>query len=84
MSEWIEKDGALHKTYEFRSFDAAIYWMAGLREAITALDHHPVWTNTYNKVLVQLTTHDAGNVVTEKDRQLAALLDNYYKHALFV
>ncbi len=39
------------------------------------MDHHPFWTNVYNKVTIELTTHDAGNTVTEKDRKLAAAID---------
>jgi 4a-hydroxytetrahydrobiopterin dehydratase len=75
MNEWIEKDGALCKTFAFNSFEAAMDWMSNLTKAITKLNHHPVWSNTYNKVSVQLSTHDAGNTITEKDRQLAFLMD---------
>jgi len=39
------------------------------------MDHHPLWTNVYNKVEVWLSTHDAGDIVTEKDRNLAAIID---------
>jgi 4a-hydroxytetrahydrobiopterin dehydratase len=75
MNEWIEKDGSLCKTFAFNSFEAAMEWMSILTKAITKMNHHPVWSNTYNKVTVQLTTHDAGNTITEKDRQLALLMD---------
>ncbi len=50
-------------------------WMVRASAAIEALNHHPEWTNVYNKVKVVLRTHDAGNTVTDKDRELAALLD---------
>jgi 4a-hydroxytetrahydrobiopterin dehydratase len=43
---------------------------------IAALNHHPKWTNMYNTVTVELSTHDEGNIVTEKDRQLAQRLDS--------
>jgi 4a-hydroxytetrahydrobiopterin dehydratase len=42
---------------------------------IEKLNHHPEWSNVYNKVHVSLTTHDAGNTITEKDKQLAEILD---------
>ena len=73
--EWTENDNALHKTFKFKTFLDAIKWMEKASIEIDKLDHHPEWTNVYNKVVVKLSTHDAGNTVTEKDRQLAALLD---------
>ncbi len=39
------------------------------------MDHHPKWTNVYNQVTIELTTHDAGNTITERDRELAAAID---------
>jgi 4a-hydroxytetrahydrobiopterin dehydratase len=45
---------------------------------IGELDHHPEWTNVYNRVAVSLCTHDAGNVVTQKDYDLAAALDGVF------
>jgi 4a-hydroxytetrahydrobiopterin dehydratase len=42
---------------------------------IEKLNHHPEWSNVYNKVTVYLTTHDAGNTITQKDRDLAKALD---------
>ncbi len=65
----------MSKTFEFSSFEAAMDWMSNVGKVITKLDHHPVWVNTYNKVHVQLTTHDAGNTITDKDRQLALEMD---------
>ena len=75
---WEEKNNSLNKTFQFDNFIDAIHWMKRCSEAIDQLDHHPEWTNVYNKVSVKLTTHDAGNTVTEKDRKLAALLDSLY------
>ncbi|MFN7313446.1 MAG: 4a-hydroxytetrahydrobiopterin dehydratase [Bacteroidota bacterium] len=75
MSNWIEKDHALYKTFTFNSFNEAMDWMSKMAPKIDALNHHPEWTNVYNKVMVKLTTHDAGNTVTEKDYTLAKLLD---------
>lgn len=75
MSNWIEKDHALYKTFTFNSFNEAMDWMSKMAPKIDALNHHPEWTNVYNKIMVKLTTHDAGNIVTEKDYTLAKLLD---------
>lgn len=63
------------KTFEFTSFASAIAWMVKASFAIEKLNHHPEWTNVYNKVHVVLTTHDAGNTITDKDRKLATVLD---------
>lgn len=46
--------------------------------AAEKMDHHPLWTNVYNKVEIWLNTHDAGDVVTDKDRKLSKLIDNFY------
>lgn len=78
MNNWIEKENALHKTFEFKDFPAAISWMVKAGFVIEKMNHHPEWTNVYNRVMVKLTTHDAGNTVTEKDQQLSKLLDQLY------
>ena len=75
MHTWTEHNNALHKTFEFSSFLEAMDWMQKASIEIEKLNHHPEWTNVYNKVQVQLTTHDAGNVVSEKDWELARVLD---------
>lgn len=74
--EWLEKDNSLQKTFVFNDFKDAIAWMVRAAFAIEKLNHHPEWYNVYNKVHVVLRTHDAGNTVTDKDRELAKLLDN--------
>ena len=73
--EWIELDNKLTKTFIFKDFAAAIAWMVAASFEIEKLNHHPEWKNVYNKVEVVLTTHDAGNTITEKDRILAGKLD---------
>ena len=78
MSDWIEENNAICKTYLFKDFDAAMLFMQNAAPLITALDHHPDWSNCYNKVMVTLTTHDAGNTVTSKDHALAKILDEVY------
>jgi len=75
MNNWIEEDNKLTKTFKFKTFGDAIAWMVKASYFIEKMDHHPEWTNIYNKVMVTLTTHDAGNKITEKDRNLAEALD---------
>lgn len=80
ISGWIEDNHTLCKTYTFGSFEEAIRWMQEAAEKITLLNHHPEWTNVYNKVLVRLTTHEASNRITEKDIILAEALDWCFEH----
>lgn len=75
MYNWTEQNNKLQKTFKFNSFLEAIDWMQRAAVKIDELDHHPEWTNVYNKVHVILCTHSEGNIVTEKDRELAAILD---------
>ena len=79
---WTEANNSLSKTFVFKDFLQAMQWMQRCAAAIEAQQHHPEWTNVYNKVSVVLRTHDAGNTVTDKDRQLAALLDRMYQEFL--
>jgi 4a-hydroxytetrahydrobiopterin dehydratase len=73
-----EKDNALVKTFVFSDFPTALSWMVQCSFVIEQIGHHPEWTNVYNKVHVKLMTHDAGNIVTEKDMELSKLLDSEY------
>lgn len=75
MSGWQETENRLEKTFVFKTFPDAIKWMNRAVDVIESMNHHPEWTNVYNKVHVVLRTHDAGNTVTEKDRLLANALD---------
>jgi 4a-hydroxytetrahydrobiopterin dehydratase len=78
MNNWKEENNKLSKTFVFKTFTEAISWMVKVSFAIEKLDHHPEWTNVYNKVHITLTTHDTGNTVTEKDRALATVIDNEF------
>jgi 4a-hydroxytetrahydrobiopterin dehydratase len=71
-------DNALQKSFVFESFEDALFWMLRCSYDIVEMDHHPEWKNVYNRVEVTLRTHDAGNMVTDKDRALAQILDDYY------
>lgn len=68
---WEERDNALHATFEFKDFIEAFGFMTAVAMLAEKQNHHPEWSNVWNKVNIKLTTHDAGNTVTEKDRQLA-------------
>jgi 4a-hydroxytetrahydrobiopterin dehydratase len=74
--KWLEKDGALHRTFQFADFSAAFAFMTRVALIAEKMGHHPNWTNVYNKIDISLNTHDAGNTVTEKDHRLAAAIDN--------
>ena len=80
LDGWGRVDGrdAMTKTFKFKDFNAAFGWMS--RSALVAekLDHHPEWSNVYNRVEVTLTTHDAGGL-TELDFKLAKAMDNFAK-----
>lgn len=75
MNNWTENNNELSKTFEFNSFLEAIAWIVKASAEIEKLNHHPKWTNLYNKVHVSLTTHDQGNTITQKDKELAQALD---------
>jgi 4a-hydroxytetrahydrobiopterin dehydratase len=75
MSEWIETESRLEKTFTFDSFESAMLFMQKATVKIAELDHHPTWANTYNRIDIVLSTHDAGNKVTEKDWELANIFD---------
>jgi 4a-hydroxytetrahydrobiopterin dehydratase len=61
---WTEKDNTLYKKFEFADFSAAFGFMTRVAIAAEKADHHPLWTNVYNKVEIWLSTHDAGNKLT--------------------
>jgi 4a-hydroxytetrahydrobiopterin dehydratase len=71
---WERKGDSIEKTFEFADFDAAIQFMTQAVGPINELNHHPTWTNTYNKIRVELSSHDVGEV-TDRDIRLAAILD---------
>lgn len=76
---WKEDNNRLKKTFEFEDFSEAFAFMTRVAILAEKHNHHPTWTNTWNKVTFQLSTHDAGDVVTEKDRKLAAAIDALVK-----
>lgn len=76
---WIEKDNALHRSFRFRNFVEAWAFMTEVAFHAERINHHPDWTNVWNKVTIKLYTHDAGDIVTALDHELAAAIDKVYK-----
>lgn len=72
---WKEEDNKLHKKFEFKDFSEAFAFMTRVALAAEKMDHHPKWTNEYNKVEMWLSSHGAGDIVTEKDKKLSAIID---------
>lgn len=76
---WTEKNNALNATLKFKDFAEAFAFMTEIAFYAEKMNHHPNWSNVYNTVEIKLNTHDAGNIVTEKDRKLAEAIDKVYK-----
>jgi 4a-hydroxytetrahydrobiopterin dehydratase len=69
--EWVVQTGKLHREFLFRDFCGAFGFMSQIALVAERSDHHPEWFNVYNRVVVDLTTHDA-NGITQRDFELAA------------
>ncbi|MBS1639575.1 MAG: 4a-hydroxytetrahydrobiopterin dehydratase [Bacteroidetes bacterium] len=72
---WQEQNNQLYKKFEFKNFSEAFAFMVKVAIEAEKINHHPLWTNVYNKVEIWLNTHDAGNIITEKDYLLAKKID---------
>lgn len=72
---WNEEDNKLKRSFIFADFSEAFAFMTRVALLAEQANHHPWWSNVYNRVDIELQTHDAGNIVTEKDRALAAAID---------
>ncbi len=72
---WSLVDGKLQKNYKFNSFAAALGWMVSAGVEADKMNHHPEWSNVYNRVTVTLVTHDLGNVVSTLDLTLAKKME---------
>ena len=75
---WKEEDNKLKRSFEFKNFVEAFAFMTKVALIAERMNHHPWWANVYNKVDIELNTHDAGNIVTEKDHNLAKAIDKVY------
>jgi len=79
---WTEKNNELHGQFKFQDFGTAMAFIFEVSLLAERMDHHPTWTNTWNKVDIVLSTHDAGNTITEKDHKLAKGIDKIVKKYL--
>jgi 4a-hydroxytetrahydrobiopterin dehydratase len=76
LPEWQTVDGrdAITRAFKFADFNAAFGFMTRVALAAEKLDHHPEWTNVWNRVEITLSTHDAGGL-TQRDVELATIID---------
>lgn len=75
---WKEENNQLKTSLTFTNFTEAFSFMTEVAFACERMDHHPDWQNVWNRVDIRLSTHSAGNIVTDKDRNLAAEIDKIY------
>jgi len=76
QKQWEEIDRKLYKVLIFKDFQEAFAFMVRVAFIAEKNNHHPKWTNEWNKVEIWLSTHDAGDIITEKDRLLARQIDD--------
>ncbi len=76
---WKEENNSLVRHFEFATFIEAFGFMTQVALVAEKMDHHPNWYNVYNRVEIRLSTHDAGNTVTERDHKLAHAIDQIYE-----
>jgi 4a-hydroxytetrahydrobiopterin dehydratase len=72
---WTEENNALYRKFTFKDFSEAFSFMTRVAMEAEKMNHHPKWTNVWNTVEIWLNTHDAGDIVTEKDQKLAGKID---------
>lgn len=76
---WTEEDNKLKRTFQFKDFMEAFAFMTEVAFHAEKQNHHPNWSNVWNTVDIHLNTHDAGNIVTEKDKKLADTIDRIFE-----
>ncbi|HMT74746.1 MAG TPA: 4a-hydroxytetrahydrobiopterin dehydratase [Chitinophagaceae bacterium] len=72
---WQETENKLYRKFLFRNFGEAFAFMTRVAIEAEKMNHHPLWTNVWNTVEIWLSTHDAGDIITDKDRELAHRID---------
>jgi 4a-hydroxytetrahydrobiopterin dehydratase len=75
LPNWSVKKGKLHAEFHFEDFVEAFAFMTKVAFAAEASQHHPEWQNVYNRVTIDLVTHDAGNAISQKDVDMARQID---------
>lgn len=78
MGNWKEENNELVRKFEFEDFSEAFAFMTRVAILAEKHNHHPWWSNVYNQVEIKLTTHDEGNTITAKDRDLATAIDKLF------
>jgi 4a-hydroxytetrahydrobiopterin dehydratase len=76
---WNTDNNKLTKSFTFTDFKEAFAFMTHVAFIAEEQNHHPNWSNVYNQVKIELTTHDQGNIITDKDRKLAEAIDKLIK-----
>ncbi|WP_460760292.1 4a-hydroxytetrahydrobiopterin dehydratase [Niabella terrae] len=72
---WQKLENQLYQKFEFSDFSEAFGFMTRVAIEAEKMNHHPEWKNVYNRVEIWLNTHDSGDIVTDKDHQLAGKID---------
>ncbi|TVR38497.1 MAG: 4a-hydroxytetrahydrobiopterin dehydratase [Cryomorphaceae bacterium] len=76
VQDWNNENNTLVRDFKFSNFSEAFAFMTRVAMLAEQHNHHPDWNNVYNRVQIKLSTHDAGNVITEKDEKLAEAINN--------
>lgn len=76
LDGWSRAGDKIHKHFEFKDFKAALTFIVAVGLEAEGMDHHPELSNVYNNVDISLSTHDAGDKITEKDVKLAEKIEN--------
>ena len=79
LKEWLLENNSIKRDFKFKTFVEAFSFMTAIALEANTMNHHPDWSNSYNKVSVALTTHDAGGI-TKNDFDLANLIDGIFKN----
>jgi 4a-hydroxytetrahydrobiopterin dehydratase len=79
---WQETENKLYRKFLFRNFSEAFAFMTRVAIEAEKMNHHPLWTNVWNTVEIWLSTHDAGDVITDKDRELAERIDSVWSQKI--
>lgn len=77
LSNWSVKEGKLHAEFRFTDFVNAFAFMTKVALAAESAQHHPEWRNVYNRVTIDLVTHDAGDAISRKDIDMARKIDEF-------
>ena len=75
---WNEENNQLKRSFNFSNFIEAFAFMTKVAFVAEKMNHHPNWSNSYNKVDITLFTHDANNSITDKDKKLAGEIDKLF------